>query len=56
MNQELTNKILEDYDGAMADFWEKQPPPKCHFTYMEYAWTDYEAWFECKHCGHTEDT
>jgi hypothetical protein len=27
--------------------------PKCHFTFMEVHASDYQEWFECKHCGHT---
>lgn len=25
----------------------------CHFKIMEYCFSDYEEWFECKFCGHT---
>jgi len=35
-----------------AQEWDKAP--KCHFTYMEYQASDYEWWWECSHCGHTE--
>lgn len=55
MKQGQINKIMADYDAGMAEFESNEPPPpKCHFTYMESQFSDYESWWECKHCGHTK--
>jgi len=43
------------FNNQMAEEEKRHIYPKCHFTNMSLEASDYEEWWECKHCGHTEE-
>lgn len=53
-------QVMADYDAAMRDHY-NGPVPMCHFKAMTQHWDDSHPaadghWYECEHCGHTEDS
>ena len=49
------NSIMSGYDKLMTELEKNIIPPKCHFTFMALEFSDNEEWWECKHCGHTQE-
>lgn len=59
-DEERYMAIMAGFDAAMADLEKSMPVPMCHFTPMTLHLDDTEPgnddhWYECEHCGHTED-
>ena len=54
-SREKINKIFSHFDKLIAEEEQKFQPPKCHFTFMSHEASDYEEWWECRHCGHTKN-
>ena len=55
--QDEVNEILAGMDAAMTEYTKQleAKAPRCHFTPMDLdGWSD-EAWWECRHCGHTKE-
>jgi len=55
----LTKEEFAAFEGLEQSYvtmWEdiERTAPKCHFTTMFVDQAEDEAWWECKHCGHTK--
>lgn len=53
--------IMAGFDAAMLAHESCRPEPMCHFKAMTQHWDDShpasdDVWYECDHCGHTEDS
>ena len=49
-------KAFEGLDKSYEDMWKgiEKNAPRCHMTIMSVDQAEDEAWWECKHCGHTK--
>lgn len=62
MTKKYTEKEIDDIMDGYEESWDKyvkdlrDSAPKCHFTPMDFVeGENYEAWWECYHCGHTKE-
>lgn len=60
MDIELTKEQIDAFERLNESYihmheQQQKQAPRCHFTPMHYQEADYEAWWECPHCGHTKE-